>query len=118
MLYKSSFLLFIINNNFIIIIIFFQILKNISQDADSGIKQLPPVDHDKMNYVPFSKDFYIEVPEIANMTEEEVAEYRKEDLEGVVIRGSKKKGVRPCPRPIKKFTQVWLFLLLCSCFSV
>jgi hypothetical protein len=34
-----------------------------------------------MDYVPFSKDFYIEVPEIANMTDEEVAQYRKEELE-------------------------------------
>jgi hypothetical protein len=46
---------------------------------------LEQVDHSKINYPPFRKDFYIEVPEIAKMTEEEVAAYRK-SLEGIRIR--------------------------------
>lgn len=31
---------------------------------------LDAVDHDKIYYRPFRKDFYVEVPEIANMTPE------------------------------------------------
>jgi hypothetical protein len=46
---------------------------------------LEQVDHSKINYPPFRKDFYIEVPEIAKMTDEEVAAYRK-SLEGIRIR--------------------------------
>jgi hypothetical protein len=54
----------------------------------------------------FEKGFYVEVPDIKNMTDDEVAEYRRNELDGIVIRGGKKKGVKPCPRPIKKFSQV------------
>lgn len=36
-------------------------------------KDVKKVDHSKMNYLPFRKDFYIEAPEIAKMTEEEVS---------------------------------------------
>lgn len=62
---------------------------------------LEQVDHSKINYPPFRKDFYIEVPEIAKMTDEEVAEYRK-SLEGIRIRG------KNCPKPIKTFAQCGL----------
>ena len=48
---------------------------------------------------PFQKSFYIEVPEIANMTSLEVEELRKE-LEGIQVRG---KG--NVPKPIKKWSQ-------------
>lgn len=34
------------------------------------------MDHTVIEYVPFRKDFYVEVPEIANMTKEEVETYR------------------------------------------
>lgn len=36
------------------------------------------IDHTAVEYVPFRKDFYVEVPEIANMTKEEVDAYRWE----------------------------------------
>jgi len=52
------------------------------------------VDHSKIHYERFTKNFYIEVPEIAAMTDEEVEHLRNEDLEGVKIKG------RNCPRPI------------------
>lgn len=39
------------------------------------------IDHNKINYVPFRKNFYVEVPEIAKMTPEEVEEYRHVKLE-------------------------------------
>ncbi|KAI0229607.1 putative ATP-dependent RNA helicase DDX46 [Lamellibrachia satsuma] len=61
-------------------------------------KDLIQVDHEKIYYRPFRKDFYIEVPEIARMTPEEVAAYRIE-LEGIKVRG---KG---CPKPIKTWAQ-------------
>lgn len=61
-------------------------------------KTLEVVDHSKIQYEPFVKSFYIEVPEIAKMSEDQVAEYRLK-LEGVRIRG------RNCPRPVKTFAQ-------------
>ncbi|XP_046639989.1 probable ATP-dependent RNA helicase DDX46 [Daphnia pulicaria] len=69
--------------------------------ANSNIKQKEKVfkiDHNKINYFPFRKNFYVEVPDIARMTQEEVDEYRQE-LEGIKVKG---KG---CPRPIKAWAQ-------------
>jgi len=56
------------------------------------------IDHNKIVYQDFRKDFYVEVPDIARMTQEEVDEYRTE-LEGIKVKG---KG---CPRPIKTWAQ-------------
>ena len=67
--------------------------------ARKGKKELAKVDHAKQQYEPFQKSFYIEVPEIANMTSLEVEELRKE-LEGIQVRG---KG--NVPKPIKKWSQ-------------
>lgn len=39
-----------------------------------------------MNYQPFRKNFYIEVPEIARMSDEDVANFRKE-MDGIKVRG-------------------------------
>lgn len=36
----------------------------------SKAKQLPQVDHTRVYYRPFRREFYIEVPELAKMTEE------------------------------------------------
>ena len=38
-----------------------------------------------MNYRPFRRNFYIEVPELARMSEAETAEYRKQ-LDGIKVR--------------------------------
>lgn len=35
------------------------------------------IDHNKISYLPFRKNFYVEVPDIAKMTPEEVEEYRQ-----------------------------------------
>lgn len=35
------------------------------------------IDHNKIKYFPFRKNFYVEVPEIAKMSPEEVEEYRQ-----------------------------------------
>nr|XP_009942378.1 PREDICTED: probable ATP-dependent RNA helicase DDX46 [Opisthocomus hoazin] len=61
-------------------------------------KLLEPVDHGKIEYEPFRKNFYVEVPELAKMTQEEVNVYRLE-LEGTTVKG---KG---CPKPIKTWVQ-------------
>eukprot|EP01117_Protostelium_nocturnum_P015810 TRINITY_DN615_c0_g1_i2.p1 TRINITY_DN615_c0_g1~~TRINITY_DN615_c0_g1_i2.p1 ORF type:complete len:929 (-),score=284.34 TRINITY_DN615_c0_g1_i2:129-2915(-) len=64
-------------------------------------KTLTAVDHSKMDYPSFKKNFYIEVPEISRMTKEEVEKY-KEELENIRTRGS---GV---PKPVKSFAQCGL----------
>uniref|UniRef100_A0A3P9LJX8 Probable ATP-dependent RNA helicase DDX46 n=1 Tax=Oryzias latipes TaxID=8090 RepID=A0A3P9LJX8_ORYLA len=61
-------------------------------------KILEPVDHAKIQYEPYRKNFYVEVPELAKMTTEEVNAYRLE-LEGIMVKG---KG---CPKPIKTWVQ-------------
>ncbi|KAM6970271.1 putative ATP-dependent RNA helicase DDX46 isoform 1-T1 [Aplochiton taeniatus] len=61
-------------------------------------KVLEPVDHKKIEYEPYRKDFYVEVPELAKMSQEDVNVYRQ-DLEGIVVKG---KG---CPKPIKTWVQ-------------
>lgn len=63
-----------------------------------GKKELGKVDHTVIEYVPFRKDFYVEVPEIANMTKEEVDAYRAE-LEGIKVKG------QGCPKPIRTWAQ-------------
>ncbi|EME28233.1 ATP-dependent RNA helicase [Galdieria sulphuraria] len=59
------------------------------------------VDHSKYNYIHFKKNFYIEAPEIAKMSWEDVHEYRKQ-LGGIRIRG------RNCPKPVKTWGQCGL----------
>ncbi|KAJ8266871.1 hypothetical protein GJAV_G00135640 [Gymnothorax javanicus] len=61
-------------------------------------KVLEPVDHQKIEYEPYRKNFYVEVPELAKMTPEEVNVYRLE-MEGITVKG---KG---CPKPIKTWVQ-------------
>ncbi|XP_065143737.1 probable ATP-dependent RNA helicase DDX46 [Paramisgurnus dabryanus] len=61
-------------------------------------KVLEPVDHKKIEYESFRKNFYVEVPELVRMSLEEVSEYRLE-LEGITVKG---KG---CPKPIKAWVQ-------------
>jgi ATP-dependent RNA helicase DDX46/PRP5 len=46
--------------------------------------RLGPADHAKINYLPFRRNFYIEVPELARMTDEQVAARRK-DLDGLKV---------------------------------
>ncbi|OLY80791.1 Pre-mRNA-processing ATP-dependent RNA helicase prp5 [Smittium mucronatum] len=60
-------------------------------------KDIISVDHSKMIYEPFKKDFYIEPIEVRNMSKEEVDELR-EDLDGIKIRGQN------CPKPAIKWT--------------
>ena len=63
-----------------------------------GKKDLMIVDHNKIEYLPFVKDFYREVPELSRMTDEEVEIYR-EEMEGIKVKG------KNVPRPIKNWPQ-------------
>ncbi|XP_042288277.1 probable ATP-dependent RNA helicase DDX46 [Thunnus maccoyii] len=61
-------------------------------------KILEPVDHGKIQYESYRKNFYVEVPELARMTPEDVNAFRLE-LEGITVKG---KG---SPKPIKTWVQ-------------
>ncbi|GMH20849.1 hypothetical protein Nepgr_022691 [Nepenthes gracilis] len=63
-------------------------------------EKLAIVDHSKIDYPPFRKNFYIEVKEIARMTAEEVAAYRRE-LE-LRVHG------KDVPKPIRTWHQTGL----------
>ncbi|KAI9763956.1 MAG: pre-mRNA processing RNA-helicase [Geoglossum simile] len=64
-------------------------------------KDLPAVNHAKMNYEPFRRNFYVEPAELEGMTEEEVADLRLE-LDGIKIRGV------DAPKPVQKWSQCGL----------
>ncbi|KAL8849903.1 MAG: hypothetical protein Q9221_005122 [Calogaya cf. arnoldii] len=64
-------------------------------------KDLPTVNHAKLNYQPFRKNFYHEPSEMTEMTEEEVADLRLE-LDGIKIRGIN------APKPVQKWSQCGL----------
>ncbi|XP_072385016.1 probable ATP-dependent RNA helicase DDX46 [Diabrotica undecimpunctata] len=66
--------------------------------ANKQKKELARIDHNNIVYISFRKNFYVEVPEIAKMTHEEVEAY-KEELEGIRVKG---KG---CPKPIRTWAQ-------------
>ncbi|XP_057658882.1 probable ATP-dependent RNA helicase DDX46 [Diorhabda carinulata] len=66
--------------------------------ANKQKKELARIDHNNIVYIPFRKNFYVEVPEIAKMKNDEVDAY-KEELEGIRVKG---KG---CPKPIKTWAQ-------------
>lgn len=64
-------------------------------------KDLAAVDHSQMDYEPFRKNFYIEPPELREMTPDQVDMLRIE-LDGIKIRGVN------CPKPIQKWTHCGL----------
>lgn len=70
-------------------------------------KVLEPVDHGKIEYESYRKNFYVEVPELAKMSPEEVIAYRSE-LEGITVKG---KG---CPKPIKTWVQCGVSMKILS----
>eukprot|EP00252_Welwitschia_mirabilis_P027765 TRINITY_DN9626_c0_g1_i4.p1 TRINITY_DN9626_c0_g1~~TRINITY_DN9626_c0_g1_i4.p1 ORF type:complete len:900 (-),score=235.06 TRINITY_DN9626_c0_g1_i4:309-3008(-) len=66
----------------------------------SKVEKLSIVDHSKIQYMPFRKDFYHEVKEISLMTPDDVVQYRKQ-LE-LKIRG------KDVPKPVKTWNQTGL----------
>ncbi|KAF8974340.1 P-loop containing nucleoside triphosphate hydrolase protein [Flammula alnicola] len=71
-------------------------------------KELATVDHARIRYEPFRKEFYTPPPDIAAMTEEE-AELLRLELDGIKIRGV------DCPRPVTKWSH---FGLPANCLDV
>ncbi|KIM68651.1 hypothetical protein SCLCIDRAFT_1208848 [Scleroderma citrinum Foug A] len=71
-------------------------------------KDIATVDHSRINYEPFRKDFYIPPPDVTALTDEE-ADLLRLDLDGIKIRGI------DCPRPVTKWSQ---FGLPASCLDV
>ncbi|TFY82604.1 hypothetical protein EWM64_g1410 [Hericium alpestre] len=64
-------------------------------------KDLAAVDHSRVNYEPFRKEFYHPPPDIAAMTDEE-AELLRLELDGIKIRGV------DCPKPVTKWSHFGL----------
>ncbi|KAK5806235.1 hypothetical protein VI817_000493 [Penicillium citrinum] len=64
-------------------------------------KEIPTVDHKKVEYEPFRKQFYHEPSHLADMSEEEVASLRLE-LDGIKVRGL------DIPKPVQKWSQCGL----------
>ena len=64
-------------------------------------KDIPAVNHAKMKYDSFRKNFYHEPSELSELTEEDVADLRLE-LDGIKIRGV------DVPKPVQKWSQCGL----------
>ncbi|KAF7590941.1 pre-mRNA processing RNA-helicase [Aspergillus hancockii] len=64
-------------------------------------KDIPVVDHGKVEYEPFRKKFYHEPSDLAALSEEETANLRLE-LDGIKVRGL------DVPRPVQKWSQCGL----------
>jgi hypothetical protein len=64
-------------------------------------KELKRVDHTLQQYIPITKDLYIETKEVSRLTDKEVAEFRKFNGD-IKVRGLK------CPRPISNWYQCGL----------
>ena len=64
-------------------------------------KELPTVDHKKVEYEPFRKKFYNEPSDLAQLSADEVANLRLE-LDGIKVRGVN------VPKPVQKWSQCGL----------
>ncbi|VDP89525.1 unnamed protein product [Echinostoma caproni] len=73
-------------------------------------EKLLPVDHSKIAYEPFRKNFYIEVPELVKMSKEDVKAYRA-SLENIRVRG------KDCPKPLKTWVQAGISSRLLTCLK-
>ncbi|KAJ1674472.1 pre-mRNA processing RNA-helicase [Spiromyces aspiralis] len=71
-------------------------------------KDIIAVDHSKVDYPPFRKAFYIEPPELRDISQEDV-ELLREELDGIKIRG------KDCPKPATKWSY---FGLPAACIEV
>jgi ATP-dependent RNA helicase DDX46/PRP5 len=64
-------------------------------------KEVPVIDHKKVEYEPFRKNFYTEPAEISQMTPEQIADLRLE-LDGIKVKPDN------VPRPVTKWAQMGL----------
>ncbi|BFZ57566.1 pre-mRNA processing RNA-helicase [Savitreella phatthalungensis] len=69
--------------------------------ANARRKDIPAVDHSKEVYEHFNKEFYVEPPELAAMTDEQADGVRLL-LDGIAIRG------KDCPKPVQTWGQCGL----------
>ena len=75
--------------------------KNVVAGKGSKLEKLTAVDHTQIDYPDFRKDFLIEAPEIAKMSEAMVRQLRK-DLDRIKVKG------KDVPKPIKGWHQCGL----------
>jgi ATP-dependent RNA helicase DDX46/PRP5 len=73
-------------------------------------KEVPIINHDKVEYEPFRKDFYTEPAEVTQMTSEEVADLRHE-LDGIKVKPD------DVPRPVTKWAQMGLLQATMNVFN-
>jgi hypothetical protein len=77
-------------------------------------KEMASVDHSRVKYEPFRKEFYVPPPDVAAMTDEE-ADLLRLELDSIKIRGV------DCPRPVTKWSHYglpanWFVCSLMSAF--
>ena len=70
-------------------------------------KELATIDHTKLSYESFRKEFYAPPPDVAQMTDEE-ADLLRLELDGIKIRGV------DCPRPVAKWSHFGLPASWCA----
>jgi ATP-dependent RNA helicase DDX46/PRP5 len=73
-------------------------------------KEVPTINHEKVEYEPFRKNFYTEPAEISQMTPEEVADLRHE-LDGIKVKPD------DVPRPVTKWAQMGLLQATMDVFN-
>uniref|UniRef100_A0A7R9U272 RNA helicase n=1 Tax=Pinguiococcus pyrenoidosus TaxID=172671 RepID=A0A7R9U272_9STRA len=71
-----------------------------SIEAEAKKKEVKPVNHDEIDYIPFRKNLYIVPRALARLTQKEVQ--GKRDKMGIKVRG------RACPPPVDKWSQCGL----------
>eukprot|EP01062_Namystynia_karyoxenos_P047219 TRINITY_DN3551_c1_g1_i2.p1 TRINITY_DN3551_c1_g1~~TRINITY_DN3551_c1_g1_i2.p1 ORF type:complete len:964 (+),score=391.17 TRINITY_DN3551_c1_g1_i2:74-2965(+) len=67
------------------------------------IKDLKPVDHSKIDYHPFRKDFYVPCAAVKALTPEQVKK-RRQELDKIKIKGEDLPG-NPIPAPVERWAQ-------------
>jgi ATP-dependent RNA helicase DDX46/PRP5 len=73
-------------------------------------KEIPAINHDKVEYEPFRKDFYTEPAEVSQMSPEEVADLRHE-LDGIKVKPD------DVARPVTKWAQMGLLQATLDVFT-
>jgi ATP-dependent RNA helicase DDX46/PRP5 len=73
-------------------------------------KELATIDHTKLSYEPFRREFYVPPPDVAQMSDEQ-ADLLRLELDGIKIRGV------DCPRPVAKWSHFGLPASWCVSFT-
>ena len=89
------------------------LMSGLTADGQPKVKtksEMVFTDHERVYYRPFRKNFYVEVPEINLMSNEDVELYRLE-LEGIKCKG------KNCPKPIKMWAQCGVSFKVMECLK-